>query len=147
MALRSALSFVALALGLMAVVHEWGQREGAGLVRWLPLAVGTSSLTITLLLWQALRVQEERQIDRIVMQQVNEMRQLIYAQAQARLHILTRLARRWEAQTTRRPVDWDFETQPYLGHYEDLKALGWVDTNLSPRMVLPRGSLSFLGRR
>lgn len=144
MALRSALGLMALAVGLMALAHEWGQREGLALVRWLPLAVGTSALTITLLLWQALRVQEERQIDRIVTQQVREMRQLIHTEAQARVLILTRIARRWEAQTARRPADWDFETQPYLGHYRDMKALGWVDANLVPRMVLPRGSLSFL---
>lgn len=144
MGLRSVLAFMALALGLIALAHEWGQREGLALVRWLPLAVGTSALTITLLLWQALRVQEARQIDRIATQQVREMRQLILAEAQARLLILTRLARRWEAQTARRPADWDFETQPYLGHYPDLRALGWVDATLVPRMVLPRGSLAFL---
>lgn len=144
MALRSALGFMALALGLMALAHEWGQREGLALVRWLPLAVGTSTLTITLLLWQALRVQEERQIDRIVTQQMREMQQLIQTEAQARALILTRIARRWEAQTVRRPVDWDFETQPYFGHYTDMKALGWVDASLVPRMVLPRGSLTFL---
>jgi PAS domain S-box-containing protein len=144
MALRSVLGFMALALGLIALAHEWGQREGLALVRWLPLAVGTSSLTITLLLWQALRVQEERQIDRIATQQVREMRQLILSEAQARLLILTRVARRWEAQSARWPADWDFETQPYLGHYPDLRALGWVDANLVPRLVLPRGSLSFL---
>ena len=66
MALQLALSFVALAVGVIVVAHEWGQREGLALVRWLPLAVGTSALTITLLLWQALRVQEERQFDRFV---------------------------------------------------------------------------------
>ena len=144
MAFRSALGFMALAVGLMALAHEWGQREGLALVRWLPLAVGTSALTITLLLWQALRVQEERQIDRIVTQQVREMRQLIHAEAQSRVLALTRFARRWELQTIRRPADWDVEAQLYLGHYPDLKAIGWVDSNLTARMVLPRGSLSFL---
>ena len=144
MALRSALGFMAMAVGLMALAHEWGQREGLALVRWLPLAVGTSTLTITLLLWQALRVQEERQIDRIATQQVREMRQLIHVEAQARILMLTRIARRWEAQTTRLPADWDFEAQPYLGNYSDLKALGWVDAGLTPRLVLPRGSFSFL---
>ncbi len=144
MAFRSALGFMAIAVGLMAQAHEWGQREGLALVRWLPLAVGTSTLTITLLLWQALRVQEERQIDRIATQQVREMRQLIHVEAQARVLMLTRLARRWEAQTSRRPADWDFEAQPYLGNYSDLKALGWVDVGLTPRLVLPRGGLSFL---
>lgn len=144
MALRSALGFMALAMGLIAQAHEWGQREGLALVRWLPLAVGTSALTITLLLWQALRVQEERQIDRIVTQQVREIRQLIHAEAQTRVLALTRFARRWEIQPLRRPADWDTEAQLYLGHYADLKALGWVDEKLAPRMTLPRGSLLFL---
>lgn len=144
MALRSALGFTVLAAGLIALVHEWGRREGLGLVRWLPLAVGTSALTITLLLWQALRVQEERQIDRIASQQVREMQQLIHAEAQARILTLTRVARRWEVQTVRRPTDWDAEAQLYLGHYVDLKAIGWTDDKLTPRMVLPRGSLGFL---
>ena len=120
MAFRSALGFMALAVGLMALAHEWGQREGLALVRWLPLAVGTSALTITLLLWQALRVQEERQIDRIVTQQVREMRQLLHAEAQSRVLALTRFARRWELQTVRRPADWDVEAQLYLGQYPDL---------------------------
>lgn len=144
MALRSALGFVAIAAGLMALAHEWGQREGLVLVRWLPLAVGTSALTITLLLWQALRVQEERQIDRIVTQQVREMRQLIHAEAQTRVLALTRFARRWELLTVRRPADWDSEAQLYLGHYPDLRAIGWADANLAPRMVLPHPSLAFL---
>ncbi|MFA6546298.1 MAG: hypothetical protein WCS99_17905, partial [Limisphaerales bacterium] len=39
MALRSALGFMALATGLMAMAHEWSRREGLALVRWLPLAV------------------------------------------------------------------------------------------------------------
>lgn len=141
---RSALGFLALAAGLVAVAHDWGRREGRGLVRWLPLAVGTSALTVTLLLWQALRVQEEREIDRTAAQQVREIHQLIHAEAHARLLIMGRIARRWEAQISRRPVDWDFETKPYLENYRDLKALGWVDERLAPRMVLPRGSLSFL---
>ncbi len=141
---RSALGFLALAAGLVAVAHDWGRREGRGLVRWLPLAVGTSALTVTLLLWQALRVQEERAIDRTATQQVREIHQLILAEAHARLLIIGRIARRWEAQTSRRPVDWDFETKPYLDNYRDLQALGWVDERLTPRLVLPRGSLSFL---
>ena len=144
MTLRSALGFVALAAGLMALAHEWGQRDGLALVRWLPLAVGSSALTITLLLWQALRVQEERQIDRVVTQQVREIHQLIVTEAQARMLILSRIARRWEAQPTRRAVDWEFEAKPYLENYRDLQALGWVDEKLVPRLVLPRGSLSFL---
>lgn len=144
MALRSGLGFTALAIGLIALAHEWGQREELALVRWLPLAVGTSTLTITLLLWQALRVQEERQVDRIVTQQVREMRQLIYAEAQTRLQALTRFARRWELQIVRRPAEWDAEAQLYLGHYPDLQALGWVDETLTTRVVYPRGSFSFL---
>lgn len=144
MALRSALGFAALAVGFMALAHEWGQREGLALVRWLPLAVGTSALTITLLLWQALRVQEERQIDRIATQQVRETRQLLHAEAQTRVLALTRFARRWEILAVRRAVDWDAEAQLYLSHYPDLKALGWADEQLTARMVLPRGSLSFL---
>ncbi len=144
MALRSALGFMALAAGLMALAHDWGRREGLVLVRWLPLAVGTSALTITLLLWQALRVQEERQIDRAATQQVGEMQQLIHAEAQARFLTLTRIARRWEVQKLLRPAEWDAEAQLYLGHYPDLKAIGWTDDKLMPRMVLPRGSLAFL---
>ncbi len=144
MALQLALSFVALAVGVIVVAHEWGQREGLALVRWLPLAVGTSALTITLLLWQALRVQEERQFDRFVAQQIREIQQLIHAEVHARVQILGRIARCWEVQTTRRPVEWEFETKPYLGNYPDMKALGWVDDRLAPRLILPRGSLSFL---
>ncbi len=144
MALSSALGFMALAAGLMAVAHEWGQREGLALVRWLPLAVGTSALTITLLLWQALRVQEERQIDRIMTQQVREMRQLIHAEAQTRVLALTRFARRWEIQTIRRPLEWEAEAHLHLAHYPDMRAIAWADDNLTPRMILPRASLSFL---
>ncbi|MBI5802529.1 MAG: PAS domain-containing protein [Verrucomicrobia bacterium] len=144
MALRSSLGFMALAVGLMALVHEWSQREGLALVRWVPLAVGTSALTITLLLWQALRVQEERQIDRVGSQQASEIRQLIHAEAQARVLALTRFARRWEARSGRNPTDWSFDARLYLSHYPDMKALGWVDERLVTRSIMPRGSLAFL---
>lgn len=144
MALFSALGFAVLAVGLIAMAHEWGRREGLALVRWLPLAVGTSALTISLLLWQALRVQEDRQIERIASQQVNEIEQRIEAEARSRVLALTRFARRWEARPTRVPGDWNFDARLYLNHYPDLKALGWVDENLVARNIVPRGSLAFL---
>lgn len=139
MALRSALGFTALAMGLMALAHEWSRREGLALVRWVPLAVGTSALTITLLLWQALRVQEERQIDRITSQQVTAIQQLVNAEAQTRVLALTRFARRWEARPARTPGDWNFDARLVLNHYPDLKALGWVDEALVVRTIVPRG--------
>lgn len=146
MAFRSALGFMALAAGIMAVAHEWGQREGLALVRWLPLAVGTSAMTVTLMLWQALRVQEERQIDRFMAQQVREVHQLIHAELQARILTLTRVARRWEApaQAPRRAAEWESDTLLYQSHYPDLKALGWVDEKLVPRLVYPRLGLAVL---
>ena len=148
MALTSALGFMTLAAGLMHLAHGWSRRDGLVVVRWLGPAVGTGVLTVSLLLWQALRAQEEREIDRVMTQQVREARQLLVAQAQARLLTLTRVARRWENQTIRRPGSWDFDAQLYLSHYPDLKAVAWLDDNLAVREASPRvirGKLLQLG--
>ena len=139
MALTSALSFMILSAGFMILAHGWSQRDGLAQVRWMGPAVGTGVLTVTLLMWQALRAQEEREIDRVMAQQVREARQLLAAQAQARLLTLTRVARRWESQAVRRPGNWDFDAQLYLSHYPDLKALVWLADDLAVREAAPRG--------
>lgn len=138
MALTSALGFMMLAAGLMHLAHGWSQRDGLALVRWMGPAVGTGVLTVSLLMWQALRAQEEREIDRVMTQQVREARQLLMAQVQSRMLTLTRVARRWENQTIRRPGNWDFDAQLYLSHYPDLKAVAWLDDNLAVREAAPR---------
>lgn len=138
MALTSALGFMILAAGLMHLAHGWSQRDGLALVRWMGPAVGTGVLTVSLLMWQALRAQEEREIDRVMTQQVREARQLLVAQVQSRMLTLTRVARRWENQAIRRPGNWDFDAQLYLSHYPDLKAVAWLDDNLAVREAAPR---------
>ena len=106
-------------------------------LRWLPLLIGGSTALVALLVWWALKAQEQTHIQRMVAEKAASIKNEVTAQMQARILALVDIARRWE-EADRLPQDaWEFEAELNLKHFPGYHAIAWADAWLSLRWAVP----------
>jgi signal transduction histidine kinase/sensor domain CHASE-containing protein len=137
MALHTALGFMVLGVGIIALAWVAGTTEEMNSPRWLPLLIGATSLTITFILWQAILASEELQIEQIVRSQVINARNRVASDLDGRFRELLRSATRRtyseldSGQQARKDI-----TQ-LLEHLDGFHSLGWIDSSNHLQWTVP----------
>lgn len=137
MALHTAIGFVVLSLGIFAFAWHDSRMERTRLPRWLPIPVGIGTLTIALVLWQALRVQDHAQIEQMIETTAITIKNQITSEIRTRILGLVHIANRWEREGKPVKEYWESEAEFYIGHYSGSLALGWVDPSFYIQWVAP----------
>ena len=141
MAVQTAGGFALLGLGIL--VFAWGEaRTGErGLPRWLSIPVVVGCITTTLILWQALRVQELTQIRHSIAAEASSVKYRIIEQMDTRVQALERMAQRWGGPGSPAKKQWESEAWVLVIDYPGFQAVGWVDPLFrEPWIVSPEGN-------
>jgi len=106
-------------------------------IKGLPLLVGVISLTITLLLWQALMIQRETSINRFTLLAAKSVKSEIANRLLFQVNSLARMAKRWESHKGTPKNEWVADAQAHVMGYTGYKGIEWVDPSLHIRWIVP----------
>ncbi|MEM9266799.1 MAG: response regulator [Cyanobacteria bacterium P01_F01_bin.13] len=104
---------------------------------WLPIALGSSIVVITLGLWQSLKVQEQTRIHRQVDFATVSIGREIRSQTDNRIQALVRMSRRWAAQGKPSQQTWTIDAESLLHDYPGYQAIEWIDSDFYARWIVP----------
>jgi diguanylate cyclase (GGDEF)-like protein len=138
MAVQTAGGIAVLGLGILAFAWGDGRAADRGLPRWLAIPVAIGVVTITLILWQALRAQEHAHISRLIAAETASVKNKIIEQVDTRVEALERMGRRWEALGTPVKEQWASDAWVLVIDYPGVQAVAWVDPSLRVRWIVPR---------
>lgn len=140
MALPTAVGFMVVGAGLVAL----GWCHGSGLPNrspsWLPLLVGASCLTATLILWQALIASENSKNRQLIRNQEINVHNQIMSSINSIMFELLRSAMRWERFNIESPERIKDEAALLIQWLRGLRAIGWLDENNRMRWIVPNGN-------
>ncbi|NJR72865.1 MAG: hypothetical protein HC773_02490 [Scytonema sp. CRU_2_7] len=103
----------------------------------LPVLVGIGVLSVTLLLWRSLLLQEHAAIERKIELAAVHTTEVINQQLQTRVLALTRMAKRWQVRGGTPLAEWEADASNYLRDYPGLQAIEWVDSSFDVRWMAP----------
>jgi signal transduction histidine kinase/DNA-binding NarL/FixJ family response regulator len=126
MALYETLGFLAAGLALLCFTFR-GFGVRACVERFAPYSVGVGFLTATAVLWQALTVQDQRAVERLIQFESANVQQVILKDTAEQFAQLSRTAQRWG--TAGRPADASVQSEAadYLAEHPGCEALIWID--------------------
>ncbi|ESA35723.1 pas domain s-box [Leptolyngbya sp. Heron Island J] len=104
--------------------------------KWLPVAVGTSIVAITLGLWQSLKIQEQTRIHRQIDFATISIGREVYSQANNRVQALVRMSQQWAAQGRPSQQNWTIDAESLLYDYPGYHAFEWIDPTLERRWIV-----------
>ncbi|MGE5216147.1 MAG: hypothetical protein ACM3SP_03980, partial [Chloroflexota bacterium] len=140
MALLTALGFVVVGGGLVAIARRRGNGVPNASPRWLPLFVGVSCLTATLVLWQAFLASDNAKIRQLIRDQEINVHNRITSNINSVMFELIRSATRWERYNLESPERIQDEAALLLQWLRGLHAIAWLDENNRVRWMVPKGS-------
>ncbi len=106
-------------------------------IRGLPFVVAAGCITVTLLLWQALLVQEHRGLEATIASTVAHVESEIRARMAARMLALARLASRQERWELLPQEEWTADVATIVRDFPGFLAISWIDSSLHVRWVAP----------
>jgi diguanylate cyclase (GGDEF)-like protein len=137
MAVQTAGGCAMLGLGILAFAWGDAKAKDRGLPRWLAIPVAIGVVTITLILWQALRAQEHTQIRHVIAAETSSVKNKIMEQVDTRVQALERMAHRWETLGTPVKDRWASDAWVLVIDYPCFQAVAWVDPSLRVRWIVP----------
>ncbi|MBI3695442.1 MAG: PAS domain S-box protein [Acidobacteria bacterium] len=141
MAVHAAAAFVVLGAGIGSYAWRAGGAEAAGVPERLPALVGVCAVSATLLLYQALAVQQREHVEGLIQFALGDVHNEIQARVESRLLALVRTARRWEFRGRMSRAEFEFEARQNLAHDAGYQAIAWIDASFHTRWAVgPEGS-------
>lgn len=137
MAMPTAVGFSVLGMGIISWTWQWGRTTKVSEIRELPFVVAVGGITATLLLWQALLVQEHRTLERTISSVAAHVAREINTRMEARMLALARLATRQGRWELRSPEEWVDDAEMIVRDYPGFQAISWIDDSLQVRGVAP----------
>ena len=137
MAVHTATGFILLGAAVFALA--WAEETGAWrtLPRWLVFPVGISSVTASLLLWQAALVQERIQIQTVIEGEANKLGTAIKELIEPEILALVRMSLRWEIRGGTPRKEWEADGTYYLAQLPGLQTIEWVDPSFDAGWIVP----------
>ena len=110
-------------------------------LRYLPALTVVSIFSLSVLLWQALTLQQKKQIERKTRLEATSVANQISNQLEERILALVRMAGRWEH--SGRPIqrEWERDAVLFALHFGAYTAITWVDSEYQLRWIEPDLSL------
>lgn len=105
--------------------------------RLLPIVIGLLGISITAFSWHALRVEEDRAIERTTAAEAKAVRLAVESRLGNRLSAIDRMGARWESRGRIPKDQWEFEAGLNIRDFHGLQAIEWVDPTYYVRWVVP----------
>ena len=137
MAVSSAVGFVVLGTGIISWAWHKGPVTTFSEIRALPFLVLAGGVTATLLLWQALLVQEYRGMGATISYTAAHVESEITSRMEARILALTRLATRFSRIELPVQEDWVADAEMIVRDFPGFQAISWIDASLQIRGIAP----------
>ncbi len=137
MALHSAAGMILLSFTVFIIAWRDGRAAYSSLPEWLAIPVACAGLSLTLIVWQAMRVRDRLQVERIVQGQAQLLSNTLRKDMDDRVNALQRMAARIERQPDMTEATWASDAGLYVAHYSGYQAVERVDRNLVVRWVVP----------
>lgn len=137
MAAHTATGFMVVAIGIISLAWAKGREESTGVPSWLPVLVSIGSLTMVLLLFEALRTTETAEVTRATKLELNAIAKEITQGVSEHLLLLARMARRWGIHGPPTRADWEADASLYIKDSPDMQAVEWIDASLHIRWIVP----------
>lgn len=138
MALHTASGF--LALGAALFYTAWTQEIVAEnrSPRWLPVSTALAAISATIVLWNALVVREQEQMEDTLGTNAAMVKSEILARLDAEMHSLSHMARSWEYTGQPQREAWEADAISHLSAPTGYQEIAWVDPGLQVRWVVPK---------
>lgn len=137
MAVSSAIGFVGLGIGLVSWAWHKGRVTRVSELRALPFFVQAGGITITLLLWQTLLVQEHRTIEATIANTIAHVESEVTARMEARVLALNRLAARLARMKAQSQEEWTADAETIVRDFPGFQAISWIDSSRRVRWLAP----------
>lgn len=107
------------------------------LSQWLPIIAFTGVMTISLVLWHTLNLQEHNQIEMIVQLKAETVKDSIRIHVENQINAFVRMGRRWEVRDRTPRDEWESDAGLYVRDYPGIQAIEWVDETFHVRWIIP----------
>ena len=104
----------------------------------LPILVCAGAIAATLLLWQALHVQERERIAQTTGVVAESVKSEVSTRMDTRILTLVQIAQRWEHAGAPLQAQWEFEAELNLHQFPGYQAIIWVDPAFQVRWLVSR---------
>ena len=141
MALATAAGFSVLGIGFVSLAWSEHRTVPPQKALWMSVLVGLAVASATLLLCQALLMQEDEHMEQAIAAAAASVRSEITTRMDMRILALARMAQRWEDATTPSQEEWESEAALNLRHFPGYQSLAWVDPALQVRWLVSRDTV------
>lgn len=135
MAFHTALCFIALATGLMAMTYL--RKKPTVFDPFIPLLVSFTILLITFLGWQAIRKNQDDYLENLVKIKLEAVRDLIQIYMHERASAFERMTYRWVNRAGTPEEEWRADATNYVREQSGYVAIEWVDNQYIIRWAEP----------
>jgi PAS domain S-box-containing protein len=127
-----------LLLGGVLLLQTWRTQDSSRHApNWLPIASAAAGTVLTLIGWQVLLIQAQRDLEHVVhltaVQVTNELR----ARMDGRILALQRMVEHWEYKAPLTRAEWEREAELNLRDFPGFQAISWTDPSLHIRWLVP----------
>ena len=126
-----------LGIAIFALAWNADRKPNAGTPRWLPVPVGLSIFTASLVLWQALESKQNQEITQTVKADAENVTQQLRTRLAGRIQVLVRMAERWEFSGSPSQAAWEDEAKNHLRDNSEFQALEWIDAAHLVQWIVP----------
>jgi PAS domain S-box-containing protein len=94
-------------------------------------------MSVTVLIWHAMRQRDQNQIESIVHFRTNTVMDGIRSNLDNKVRALIRMGKRWELHGGAQRDEWESDAVNYLKDYPGIKEIKWVDRTFKVRWTIP----------
>jgi len=140
----SALLFLLLSGGVLALILLRGEDEQRAVRRWMPGIVWFAAFACAGVLWQALSLQQAGYVQNSTLLVAGDIRNRIERAVDARIRQIDRLAERSTIYDFNE-AQWQRDAGALLDEPPGFRGIGWADADLVVRWVVPESQTSRIG--
>ena len=137
MPIHTAATFAMLSIGCLAELWTEERRRGFEQARWLPLAAGLAVTIATLMVWQALVIENANQIRQEARLAAESLRSQMKQGLETRVEGLIQMVRRWEIRHGTPRKEWEDDATLYVEHFAGYQAIEWIDSTFHVQWIVP----------
>lgn len=105
--------------------------------RSLPWIFGFIALGLTILLWETVRVVDERKLGMMTQLELNNIASVVHRRFEIRALAMQRIVAHWEEFGRPNREEWMFDANQFVRGHQGYQSVGWVDSNYLLRWLVP----------
>jgi len=137
MSVPTVVCFLSLGMGILIISWREFRKANEQQAHWAPIAVLIATVTITLILTDAIHSEELRNIRQKSLSNAVAVESALSSELSNRQHSIRRMASRWAAGGAHVRSRWEVDVNEYLADDVGYRFIAWADENLIYRWVVP----------